>query len=362
MVAGSTGHLGNVGSMPNPYRDLPNYAFWNRAVAGLPSGEVDPVGDPPFLISKADKIATAGSCFAQHISRSLGEEGFHYYVTERTPLTSGAADENYGAFSARFGNIYTTRQLLQLFQRAYGLFHPVENVWTCDDGSYVDPFRPQIQKNGFASVAALENDRQAHLLAVREMFENCNVFIFTLGLTEAWISSIDGAAFAIAPGVVGTGTGRHTFENLSVEGMIADLSAFVAKLRVVNRDVRIVLTVSPVSLVATYEAQHVLLSTTYSKAALRVVAEAVSRAFQSVSYFPSYEIIVGAHARNGYFAEDLRSVTPEGVAHVMRLFKRHYLVDTIDEGAIRWNPQAAVDQDQMERDFQIVCDEEALDA
>ena len=37
------------------------------------------------------------------------------------------APHGYGIYSARFGNIYTARQLLQLIQRAYGEFVPVED-------------------------------------------------------------------------------------------------------------------------------------------------------------------------------------------------------------------------------------------
>ncbi|HEX2898601.1 MAG TPA: GSCFA domain-containing protein, partial [Bacteroidia bacterium] len=40
-------------------------------------------------------------------------------------------------------------------------------------------------------------------------------------------------------------------------------------------------------------------------------------------YFPSYEIITGSFNRGRYYSDDLRNVTEEGVAHVMRLFLRH---------------------------------------
>ena len=107
----------------NPYSALPDASFWSRAVA-CGSSVVDPVVEPGFLIARQDRVASIGSCFAQHISRALEKSGFHYLVTEKSPLTEAAKNENFGVFSARFGNIYTIRQLLQLFQRAYGLFVP----------------------------------------------------------------------------------------------------------------------------------------------------------------------------------------------------------------------------------------------
>ena len=107
----------------NPYAGRADHTFWRRTMAGRPMHEVDPVTDATFRISERDRVATAGSCFAQHIARTLVRLGFSYLVTERAPSRHAGADEagGYGVFPARFGNIYTARQLLQLFRRAYGV-------------------------------------------------------------------------------------------------------------------------------------------------------------------------------------------------------------------------------------------------
>ena len=349
--------------MPNPYHGRPDYTFWRRAVAGREIEDIDPVTPPPFRIGRDDQIATAGSCFAQHISRTLARLGYRYLVTESAPDDDG---ENYGVFPARFGNIYTTRQLLQTFDRAYGLFRPLDDVWTRADGALVDPFRPQIQSAGFTSQAALAADRKSHFAAVRTMCEDCDIFIFTLGLTETWISTRDGAAFPVAPGVSGGEPGPdYAFHNLDVDEMAADLRAFLGKLRVVNPGVRVILTVSPVPLIATYEPRHVLVSNTYSKAALRVTAEMVCRDASDVCYFPSYEMITGAHARSGYFEPDLRNITEGGVAQVMGTFGRHFLDEAsharAPAAASKPNQLSAQDRKRFTELSEIVCDEEAID-
>jgi hypothetical protein len=353
-------------NMSNPYADLPDFAFWRRAVSRIDAAAFDPITEVPFGIAQSDRVATAGSCFAQHISRTLAKEGFNFLVTEAGPQSAGAVDQNYGVFPARFGNIYTVRQLLQLFQRAYGLFAPVDRAWLRSDGKFVDPFRPQIQDAGFETPELLEADREAHLVAVQEMFETCDVFIFTLGLTEAWISREDGAVFPLAAGVVADGSGEYGFENFSIESMVSDLTRFFGMLRDVNPEVRAILTVSPVPLIATFEPRHVLVSTTYSKSALRVVAEIAARSLEDIAYFPSYEIITGPQARGRYYADDLRDVTPEGVAHVMSVFKRHYL-DGNGAGPALQSPRNVAgnnmpDAKERQEEFQVICDEEALDA
>jgi hypothetical protein len=321
---------------------------------------VDPVIEPVFQIGKTDRIASAGSCFAQHISRALVKSGFDYLVTEKGPLSAAAENENFGVFSARYGNIYTIRQLLQLFQRAYGLFEPATRSWTHGNGKCLDPFRPQIQGKGFPDPQAVGSDADAHLGAVRQMFETCSVLIFTLGLTEGWASRRDGAVVPLAPGTVGVEDPDFGFENFSVSGMIEDLETFISKLRTVNPSARVLLTVSPVPLIATYESRHVLVSTVYSKSALRVVADAVSRNLQAVDYFPSYEIITGPQSRGRFFGDDLRTVTAEGVDAVMDVFSRHYLSDRLVEAKPRDVP-VTVDMERITSEYEIVCDEEAID-
>ena len=332
--------------------------------------EVDPVTSVAFQIGRNDAVATAGSCFAQHIAKTLARAGFNYLVTEAGPQTAGATNENYGVFPARFANIYTVRQLLQLLQRAYGLFEPVDSEWHTANGSYVDPFRPLIQHAGFTSADLLAKDREVHLAAVRSMFEQSSVFIFTLGLTEAWVSTVDDAVFPLAPGVVRADVEpeRYRFHNFTTAEMEADLLAFVDLLRSINPEIRIILTVSPVALIATYEDRHVLVSTTYSKAALRVVADAATKARPAVAYFPSYEIITGPQARGEFFTEDLRDVTTAGVDAVMAIFRKHYLVTGGSEGRVAFGnvtpDKSAARFDEaahMHEVQQIVCDEKAIE-
>ena len=207
-------------------------------------------------------------------------------------------------------------------------------------------------------------DRKQHLAAVRRMFEELEVFIFTLGLTECWRSREDGAVFPLCPGVEG-GTfdpARHEFYNQTVSDVVDDLSAFSEALSTINPRVKVVLTVSPVPLIATAEPDaHVLSATTYSKSVLRVAAETVRQRFENVEYFPSYEIITGAFNRGAYYAADLRNVVQEGVSHVMRLFMRH-ATGTLDPIA-----RIATDKCQngylveAQRVVDVECDEIHLD-
>lgn len=342
----------------NPYQGLPDRAFWRRAVSTA-GPDLDPVATTRFGIAPTDRVATAGSCFAQHIARELAARGCTFLVTE-----TGPAEQGFGVYPARFGNIYTPRQLLQLFRRAYALFEPAEEAWTRADGRLVDPFRPQAVPEGFGDLDALRADRDRHLAAVREMFETCEVMVFTLGLTEAWEAKADGAVLPLAPGVAAAPAhDGFAFRNFTVAEMTEDMARFTTGLRRVNPAARLLLTVSPVPLIATYEARHVLVSTVASKAALRVVAEEAMRADPGTDYFPSYEIVTGPQTAGRFFAEDLRSVTPEGVATVMDIFARHYL--GANDAPRPKLPLAAGRRRDAAAELRaiagVICDEEAIE-
>jgi hypothetical protein len=351
--------------MNNPYQTLPDTAFWSRAVTALPPEAVNPAISAPFSILPTDAVMTAGSCFAQYIGPMLRAIGFNFLLTEAAHPLFTATDAqafNYGVFTARYGNIYTARQLLQLFHRAYGNFHPEEDVWA-GEGAWVDPFRPQIQPGGFLSYREYQLDRTRHFAALRRAFESVGVFVFTLGLTEAWVSRIDGAVYPLCPGVSGGvfDPARHAFHNFTVSETVADMTDFIDALRQKNPQARIIVTVSPVPLAATARADtHVLPATIYSKSVLRVAAEMLTQARPGVAYFPAYEIITGRYDAGTYFAGDRRSVSPPGVAQVMRAFAGCY-------AGIQGTPSPATPPEgpghmqRVEALMRVHCDEVALD-
>lgn len=102
-----------------------------------------------------------------------------------------------------------------------------------------------------------------------------------------------------------------------------------------------------------------------SKSVLRVAAEKLAQEHPDIAYFPSYEIITGAYTRGAYFGADLRSVTESGVAHVMRLFMKHYttaetdaepMTPIIDE--VRQATERHVTE--VENIARVICEEELL--
>ena len=110
------------------------------------------------------------------------------FRTEKTRLEQG-----YGVFSARYGNVYTVRQFLQLVQRSLGLAEFSDQIYSGPYG-LADGFRPGISaRQGFDTAEGLLIDRRKHLARVKFLLQQADIFVFTLGLTETWISVQDGA-------------------------------------------------------------------------------------------------------------------------------------------------------------------------
>ena len=186
-----------------------------------------------------------------------------------------------------------------------------------------------------------------------------------MGLTEAWESVVDGAVFPVCPGC-GAGhfdPARYRFVNFDYDEVVSDMRGFIEKVTAVNPLMRFLLTVSPVPLVATASGDHVLTATVHSKAILRAAAGYLARNDDRVAYFPSFEIVTSPTSRGRYFAPDLRSVTEDGVNHVMRTFFRH-LTEDGDEPSIAMDAVSPEDLLLQEHFLaaDVACDEEILDS
>lgn len=307
----------------NPYADLPDRNYWKPAVGDRFPLAIDGLYDRKFAISKKDRIAAAGSCFAQHIGRHLKANGFGYLDVEQAPPQLPKkewASHAYGIYSARYGNIYTSTQLLQLMQRAFGKI-TLDEIWE-SGGRYYDPFRPNLEPGGYPTAEALRADRDRHLAAVRKLFEQTDILIFTMGLTECWRNRQTSAVYPICPGVTAGEFDPeiHEFRNLTFSEMMRDMEDVLSMLKQIRPKARVLLTVSPVPLTATAERRHVLVSTIHSKSVLRAVAGELAASHEHVDYFPSYEIVTGAPFRAMFFESNLRTVHDEGVNFVMKHF------------------------------------------
>jgi hypothetical protein len=343
-----------------PYSDLPPEAFW-RACRDDAAFRLDALFAPKFDLVDGMRIATAGSCFAQNIGRYVRRSSLTLVDMEPAPALmpeAEAARFGYGLFSARSGNIYTARQLRQLLEDAEDLRVTEAALWV-RDGRYYDGLRPNVESEGLESPEMVAAFRMEHLRRVRAMFDETDVFVFTLGLTETWADRESGLVFPTAPGVIAGrfDPARHEFVNLGLSEVREDLDAAIAIMRRWAPDLKILLTVSPVPLTATAGGAHVLSATTFSKSVLRAVAGEVAQGDPLIDYVPSYEVITGAPFAGRFYNSNLRTVTEDGVATVMAMFFGAYpSLGPLSPAAMHLPPR------EGEEAADLVCEEAMLEA
>ena len=164
--------------------------------------------------------------------------------------------------------------------------------------------------------------REEHAELLERVFSRlpeADVVVLTLGLSEAWWDREAGRPLNKAPSPrdVRATPDRYELRVLSASESHAALDATLRRLAASPRAPRVLLTVSPVPLHSTFRARDVLLANTYSKAALRVVAEELSAARSEVTYVPSFEIATLSDPRVVWGGADFRHVDRDFVRVIL---------------------------------------------
>lgn len=265
----------------------------------------------PGLVTKATRVSVIGSCFAANFRSWLIEHGYNFCQFEDGPFAA------FG--SLRTGPLFNTGSVRQLAEWAYRGFDAAEATWNVG-GRLCDPYRKYIS---WPSELDMHAEREAHFAAVRAMVAESDVLILTLGLSEVWRSRQDGRCFYLVPppGVLDLDKHEHALQ--TVDECIADVERFYAIVREHNPALRLVVTLSPVPLMATYFDRHAVVSDAVSKATLRTALHWFCQNHPEVIYFPSYEMAV--RTPDWPYEADNRHVQRGPVVdRIMRSFMAHY--------------------------------------
>lgn len=330
--------------MRNYYSDLDETAFWRSGVVNASPFDMSAIYTKRFEIRPDWNIACAGSCFAQHISGYLMRH--RYNVMNVEPAPQGLPEElrktyGYSLYSGRYGNIYTVRQLRQLVEETFEPETHDTIIWE-NNGRFFDAMRPSVEPEGLATRDAVARSRAAHLRQMKVLFGEMDLLIFTMGMTETWEHIDTKRVVPTAPGVIAGEDQMDQFQpkTLNFYEVVDDVQATMEMLqRHRVKPLHIILTVSPVPSTATASAQHVLPASVCAKATLRSAAGYLYDTHPEIDYFPSFELATNPAAKGQLFDPNLRTVTPEGVEMIMRVFLSEHgrggdLTATVDPGLL----------------------------
>lgn len=253
------------------------------------------------LIDKSTQITAFGSCFAANISNWLSERNFRVL---------NKAEDAARAYVVTMGegmvNSFVIRQQFEwawenkVFEQA--LWHGYK-----------------AEEYGYDEAVRLETKR---------IFDETEVFILTFGLSEVWYDEITGNVFWRTIPKDSYDPTRHKFRLSTVEENRDNIRAIYDLIRKYRPDAKIIVTLSPVPLIATFREVSCITANSVSKATLRVAVDEVFRDVRDeghLFYWPSYELVTDVF-RSPYKA-DRRHVRPVVLNYIMRLFETAWCRD-----------------------------------
>jgi hypothetical protein len=283
--------------------------------------EADIFSETHRFIDRSTAVVSAGSCFAQNISRQLQHWGYNYLIEMGKSKEHFTDPRDYQTDSATCGNIYNVISMRQMVERAFLEWEP-QQFLISKKTKKLDPFRAVLDFEDYDTYVARQTEFK---YALNRALTKCDAFILTLGMTEAWIFADTGEATSTGPRRAEPTLVRH--KNISVAETLAELERIHVLFAKHNPKAKIIATVSPVPLNATFKTEeHVVVANCLSKSTLRVALdEFAKRHPENVFYFPAYEIVVSC--TRDPWEVDMRHVSNAAVDRVMQQFQKMFLVD-----------------------------------
>jgi hypothetical protein len=238
-----------------------------------------------FTISPSMPIASMGSCFAREIKRRLIERSYNYITEETSHPASIHA-------SAAWERIYSTHCMRQIFEYTFEQWNPDLRWWVAPESKIIqDPYRRVII---YDNLNEAEEDFARHRAHSRKVLENAEVLILTLGLTEIWQDTVDGSVISLPAGPYvneGGDMGRYRFRVSRYEDNLNNLERIHEIMTAANPECKMIITVSPVNLWATFRQDlDVISASCNSKSTLRAAADEFTVRHENVFYFPAFEM------------------------------------------------------------------------
>jgi len=228
------------------------------------------------FLQPSTRFFTMGSCFARNISRALTQQGYtshHLEIVEHINTTfanrafiewmSGAQASTSSALATRFAEL-------------------VPPGW----------------------------DPQSTL----DKIKHSDVFILTLGVAPAFFDRVTGEYILPRPSQLSSRVlaEKYIYKTTSVQDNVDNVLQLIGFIRSIAPAIRIVITVSPVPLMASFEFESCVQADCISKSTMRLVAHEVvqNSALQNIYYWPSFEVFrwAGSNASNYFGADDGSSV------------------------------------------------------
>jgi hypothetical protein len=266
----------------------------------------------PFPIAQqialTDPILTIGSCFSDAIGIRL----------KRAKLA---------VLSNPFGTLYSPLAILKALR--YALFNerpPRHTYLLQGDVSLNYDFHSEVSAIGTDTLQSQLNEITG---ASHYFLTRANWLIVTFGTAWVYLRKDTGEAVANCHKVPQS---NFTKALLTVDEITASVTQFIDELRAVNKDIKLILTVSPV--------RHVKDSLTLnnvSKSTLRLACHKLSQAVDAVEYFPAFEIMMDDLRDYRFYKADLIHPSEVAEEYIWDSFVACYCDEPLSQFMKEWD-------------------------
>ena len=250
---------------------------------------------PKPVLSRGMQITAFGSCFAANITRHLSAIGFDL-----------SRDRDPEVYISRLGDaMVNTASILGQFQ------------WALENAKQSEELWHGYKAEGYGYDEAIR-------LRTRDVFLATDFFIVTLGLSEVWYDEKTGGTFWRAVPEDAFDPTRHKFRVQSFAKTKADLEEIHRLIRTHVPHAKVLFTLSPIALAATFRPVSCLTANTASKAIIRAALDEFLREHEdelnrSLFYFPSMELVMRCFIDP--WSEDERHPESYVIDTVMKVFE-----------------------------------------
>jgi len=255
---------------------------------------------PTKPIELHHKVATLGSCFADQFGEWLKTNKFEICVNP---------------FGTTYNPLSIHQLILQSLQESLD-----ESLFVQRDGFWFH--------HHFHSMWTAETQEQLHLViqrqqqTVKQVIQGIDVLILTYG--TAWVYRVQKNNSLVANCHKQPAT-MFSKQLLTENELQQSFDTLHEKLRTINPALRIILTVSPVR-----HLKDTLERNSVSKGLLRVMCEAITQRYNSVDYFPAYEIMMDDLRDYRFYERDMLHPSATARDYINQKFSdRYFTPDTM---------------------------------
>ncbi len=224
----------------------------------------------PKFLDKSTRFFTMGSCFARNLSKSLTDSGYASHHME---------------ISEYINTTFANRVFVD---------------WLRD--AEIDP---EIRER-IVELLPPGSSKENTLGIIKQ----ADVFILTLGVAAAFFDRETGAFVLPRPTALNSRAlaEKYKFRTASVQENVDNVLYLIDFVRSVSPGIKVVVTVSPVPLLTSFEYESVVQADCLSKSTMRLVAHEVvnNSNLEDIWYWPSFEVFrwAGSNASSFFAADD----------------------------------------------------------